>query len=397
LYGSSRLGIWQPNQRLTPSVDTSKKWQIREGQKRYELTNHLGNVLVTISDRRQGAAPASQQFTYYEAVVITATDYYPFGMSMPNRDFKLANTEGYRYSFNGKEDDNEWGVQDYGERFYDEQYCRFWSVDPIASQYPELTPYQFASNTPICAIDLDGLEMYNPFTGVGFGPLSQESIKKLQEQGQFLVDGTTGKSYLPVYNAQQVKQNVEKQSAAIRKMLDKLYKREGSVYEDVKDDPGGPTKFGIAYYKNWKEAAKLLGIKSDLVSLKTLTKEQADKYYIEGRLKPLGFDKISSELVGDALFDQSALGANRVVRNVRLVLNEMGYKFKVTDKKLSEKEVDAINALDAEDFTRRFLNKQEQSYRDVAESNKKTKKFLQGWLNRLDSLRINIPKKEDKK
>jgi RHS repeat-associated protein len=157
LYGSSRLGIWQPNQRLTPSVDTSKKWQIREGQKRYELTNHLGNVLVTISDRRQGAAPVSSQFTYYEAVVITATDYYPFGMSMPNRDFKQ-NTEGYRYSFNGKEDDNEWGVQDYGMRIYDELSGRFYSVDPIGREYPELTPYQFASNRPIDGIDLDGLE-----------------------------------------------------------------------------------------------------------------------------------------------------------------------------------------------------------------------------------------------
>jgi hypothetical protein len=32
------------------------------------------------------------------------------------------------------------------------------SVDPLKKDYPELTPYQFASNTPIQAIDLDGLE-----------------------------------------------------------------------------------------------------------------------------------------------------------------------------------------------------------------------------------------------
>ena len=35
---------------------------------------------------------------------------------------------------------------------------RFLSEDPITQKYPELTPYQFASNTPIQAIDLDGLE-----------------------------------------------------------------------------------------------------------------------------------------------------------------------------------------------------------------------------------------------
>jgi len=40
----------------------------------------------------------------------------------------------------------------------EEDKFRFLSVDPIASQYPELTPYQFAGNMPIRAIDLDGLE-----------------------------------------------------------------------------------------------------------------------------------------------------------------------------------------------------------------------------------------------
>jgi hypothetical protein len=36
-------------------------------------------------------------------------------------------------------------------------------VDPLTKGYPELTPYQFASNTPIQAIDLDGLEAYAVF------------------------------------------------------------------------------------------------------------------------------------------------------------------------------------------------------------------------------------------
>jgi hypothetical protein len=35
---------------------------------------------------------------------------------------------------------------------------RFLSTDPLTRSYPHLTPYQFASNTPIQAIDLDGLE-----------------------------------------------------------------------------------------------------------------------------------------------------------------------------------------------------------------------------------------------
>jgi Bacterial toxin 43 len=43
-------------------------------------------------------------------------------------------------------------------RIYDLSIAKFLSVDPLTKQYPELTPYQFASNSPIDGIDLDGLE-----------------------------------------------------------------------------------------------------------------------------------------------------------------------------------------------------------------------------------------------
>ncbi|ATL49391.1 hypothetical protein COR50_20645 [Chitinophaga caeni] len=43
-------------------------------------------------------------------------------------------------------------------RVYDPRIGRFLSVDPLAKDYPELTPYQFASNRPIECIDLDGGE-----------------------------------------------------------------------------------------------------------------------------------------------------------------------------------------------------------------------------------------------
>jgi hypothetical protein len=54
----------------------------------------------------------------------------------------------------------EGNFQDYGMRMYNPRLGRFFSVDPITKQYPMLTPYQFASNTPIQAIDLDGLEAW---------------------------------------------------------------------------------------------------------------------------------------------------------------------------------------------------------------------------------------------
>lgn len=68
----------------------------------------------------------------------------------------------YRFGFNGKENDDEVkGVgnqQDYGFRISDTRIGRFLSIDPLSLKYPELTPYQFAGNTPIWASDIDGLE-----------------------------------------------------------------------------------------------------------------------------------------------------------------------------------------------------------------------------------------------
>jgi RHS repeat-associated protein len=80
-------------------------------------------------------------------------------MTMPGRKY-TAPSSTYRYGFNGKENDKDAGegIQDYGMRIYSERLGRFLSVDPITAEYPELTPYQFASNTPIQATDLDGLE-----------------------------------------------------------------------------------------------------------------------------------------------------------------------------------------------------------------------------------------------
>jgi RHS repeat-associated protein len=81
--------------------------------------------------------------------------YYPFGSSKigwKNEEFS------YAYDFNGKETDNETGLQDYGFRIYNKSYGKFLSVDPLAPDYPWYTPYQFAGNTPIASADLDGLE-----------------------------------------------------------------------------------------------------------------------------------------------------------------------------------------------------------------------------------------------
>ncbi|MEJ0105581.1 MAG: RHS repeat-associated core domain-containing protein [Bacteroidota bacterium] len=173
LYGSSRLGLWQANRDVEKAnwwlfetnamVGTSNGIRLDtwvRGRISYELSNHLGNVLVTISDKKKGIDGNNDgTIENYESEVVAANDYYPFGSLMPGRKFSGGS---YRYGFNGKENDNdvkgEGNQQDYGMRIYDTRLGKFLSVDPLTSKFPYYSPYQFAGNNPVKFIDLDGAE-----------------------------------------------------------------------------------------------------------------------------------------------------------------------------------------------------------------------------------------------
>jgi len=162
VYGSSRLGTISLDRVINSSfpeeIDTQRIASYRN-LKTYELSNHLGNVLTTISDRKLGSdLNADGLADFYGATPMMSADYYPFGLEMPLR---TTNSNSQRYGFNGKEKDTSIGSlthYDYGFRIYNPAIGRFLSVDPLTRSYPMLTPYQFASNTPITSIDIDGEE-----------------------------------------------------------------------------------------------------------------------------------------------------------------------------------------------------------------------------------------------
>jgi RHS repeat-associated protein len=89
-------------------------------------------------------------------------------------------TGAYRYGFNGKEKDDEvkgtGNQQDYGFRIYDTRLGRFLSTDPLFKEYAYYTPYQFSGNTPIQAIDRDGLEPAYTVDKVGKNPFTQIKV-----------------------------------------------------------------------------------------------------------------------------------------------------------------------------------------------------------------------------
>jgi RHS repeat-associated protein len=164
LYGSSRLGMFKPDFTVFPvpgaGVNIGTNYI---NKKQYELTNHLGNVLAVVTDNRTAVdSDGNGQPNYYEAVVVEAREYYPFGMVMPNRKTPAAGNSAYRYGFNGKENDDEAYGDDnqinFEARIADPRIGRLLSLDPKSNKYPAWSPYAYGFNSPITVVDIDGQE-----------------------------------------------------------------------------------------------------------------------------------------------------------------------------------------------------------------------------------------------
>jgi RHS repeat-associated protein len=191
LYGSSRLGVYEANRLISKRVArdlnldnqiTSNEYvietpeevtylfssyQLERGAKRYELSNHLGNVLTVISDKKT-AVFTGTTFNYFAAEHISATDYSPFGAPLASRTWQSSE---YRFGFNTQERDDE--IAGVGNIMtaqfweYDSRLGRRWNVDPVKK--PHLSLYSVLSNNPIRKIDIKGDDDYYDLAGKYIG------------------------------------------------------------------------------------------------------------------------------------------------------------------------------------------------------------------------------------
>ncbi|MGD9995181.1 MAG: RHS repeat domain-containing protein, partial [Salinivirgaceae bacterium] len=108
----------------------------------YELTDHLGNGRATLG---KSVADNTTQ-------LLTVTDYYPFGMTMPGRNYTLNN---YRFGYQGQfaEKEEETDYNQFEARLYDARIGR-WMVPDPAGQF--WSPYLGMGNNPVMGIDHDG-------------------------------------------------------------------------------------------------------------------------------------------------------------------------------------------------------------------------------------------------
>ncbi|HAL82421.1 MAG TPA: hypothetical protein DCO83_09420 [Mucilaginibacter sp.] len=107
----------------------------------YNLTDHLGDSRLTF-DSASGTARTEQQ-----------DNYMPFGMDI---SVGTIGSPQNTYLYNKKELQTNTQTYDYGARFYDPVIGRWGHIDPKAELYFQFSPYVYAANTPVNAIDPNG-------------------------------------------------------------------------------------------------------------------------------------------------------------------------------------------------------------------------------------------------
>ena len=146
------------------------------GHKQYELSNHLGNVLVTIQDRKWGRQNAPQtNCDYYLSYVVTITDYHAFGSTITERSATFGG--GYRFGFNKQEKEVELGDGVTTAEFwmYYGKLGRRWNVDPKPIHVHEVL--HFAITFPCNQFIGEGLASY--YGGIGAKPYDENKDEVL--------------------------------------------------------------------------------------------------------------------------------------------------------------------------------------------------------------------------
>ena len=197
VYGSSRLGLLNLSVNCI-SLSAPDSGSLVRGSKLFELTNHLGNVLETISDKKIQHTSNSSTVDYYLTDVAGANDYYSFGMQMPGR---LVSAGNYRYGFNGQEKTDEIAgagnhtAAEFWE--YDPRVGRRWNLDPKPDINFSL--YAVFSDNPIWHSDIKG----DSAAPVAANPKIEFRIGETG-LGPFNVNGNPGDNVLifPTYGGQ---------------------------------------------------------------------------------------------------------------------------------------------------------------------------------------------------
>ena len=117
----------------------------------YQYKDHLGNVRLSFVNNNGTTQ------------IVEENNYYPFGLEHKGYNNQINGIENNYMTYNGKELDESLRLNwiDYGWRNYNPDLGRWVNIDNLAGIMKSYSPYNYAFNSPIYYIDIDGLHPGN--------------------------------------------------------------------------------------------------------------------------------------------------------------------------------------------------------------------------------------------
>ena len=142
VQSSGRRVLMYASQYLTNGGELSYNLASTRGlTKDFQITDYIGNVRTLVS-----LDITSNTFS------VSSYDYKPFGDTL-----NTSTGSENRLGFIGRERDYENSYFSFGARNYDSETGRFLSVDPLFEAFMNITPYNYAYNSPVQFKDPSGL------------------------------------------------------------------------------------------------------------------------------------------------------------------------------------------------------------------------------------------------
>jgi RHS repeat-associated protein len=186
VQGKARLGAVTSS---TSATVNTTRMDFYLGRKNYELSNHLGNVLAVVSDRKQMVDDGTYVnglkangimdniSDYYQAEYQSFGMYYAYGAPLPSRGYTAPNFSGYRFGFNGMEGDDE--IKGEGNSYTTE----FRQLDPRLGRWISLDPVFQPWQSPYCSMDNNPISLIDPHGNVS-GDFYSSDGKHLGSDGE---------------------------------------------------------------------------------------------------------------------------------------------------------------------------------------------------------------------
>jgi RHS repeat-associated protein len=247
-------------------------------------------------------------------------EYIPYGETFVDERYSTWHSP---YKFNGKERDEETGLTYYSQRYFDGNV--WYTVDPLAHKYPNVSSYVYCMGNPVKYVDPDGRQFITPLLGLTDVLMSNKPVvtETMVRVGRATTEtSSTGGKGINVerINAGRQAETEQLQKLGLEKNTESFTRVDPKTGKDVTTVPDGFKGGQTTEIKNLGQGQKQ-SLTEQLRAQKELSNENGTKPRLHinkeaGLTKPLqnaGFDITKYSIVPPAPSNKTQTQTNKPV------------------------------------------------------------------------------------